>query len=152
MSLTELHMVVPLKQGSNRQDKPVSKLPSFLIILVILQYTGLEQSVDFLQDSSHESRSYAYYHLRDLKAMLKPDRILTDLKLSSEKALTSVLRYCGGPSMVLQMHQLLNKTSRTLCKKKRGFQGLLHKHDYEINSSETTLEFNQELVQMRFLG
>ena len=99
--LIELHMVVPLKQGSNRQDKPVPKLPSFLIILVIFEYTGLEQSVDFLQVGSHKSRSYAYYHQRDLKAMLKPDRILTDLKLTKEKALTAVLRYCGGPFMVL---------------------------------------------------
>ena len=159
-------MIVPLKKNSTRSDKPVSKLPSLLITGLIFQFTGLYQSVDLLQCASHKSRSYAYHHHYDLIAMLTrpvlphhydliamPTRpFLPHLQLTKKQATASVLIYCGPPSMVLQMHQMLSKTTRDYCEQQGGFQGILKKHAYDINLSQTTLEFNQELIQMRLLG
>ena len=110
-----LHMIVPLKDCCTKEDKPVPQIRSFLITAVILQYHGRSASFDFLQAGNHTTRSYACFYYKDLLIMLPIERILPKLKLDANKATEAIIVYCGRPSMVLQMHQVLSKHARKHC-------------------------------------
>ena len=57
-SLKKRRILVPIKAELDK-TLPFKDIPSYLITLVILQYIGLLEALDFLQIVNHSSRSYA---------------------------------------------------------------------------------------------
>ena len=100
--MTELHILVPVK--GLKDVKPMPQIRSFLITGVILQYHGHDEAIDFLQDGSHATRTYAFFHQKDLTVMLEIPQILPEIDLRPVRATISILAYCGRPSTVMQMH------------------------------------------------
>ena len=94
-------ILVPIKEVFTKETKPFPQIRSFLITREILQYLGLNQTLDFLRKGNHRTRAYLLNHGRMLIAVVKSDTVFTLLNLDQNKIMTSVISYCGRPDTVL---------------------------------------------------
>ena len=70
-----------------------------------------------------------------LMAVVESEFPFPELNLDHVKVINSVIAYCGGPDMVLQLHQMLCNKARIHCKKQIGFKGLIRSHPNDLNGS-----------------